>query len=614
MVRQPRSFGPLWIFAVVALVFSRTLVNGWLEYDDDVNIFANPLYHPVTLTSVGQLWTTFVTADYNPVVRTLWAAIALMSQDGRGGILVFPFHLLNLVLHAFNAVLVFWLLRRLLEGPRQDSPASSSAQFGAAAGALWWALHPLQVEPVAWITGGRDLLSTAFGLSALLLTMRWVVDTGPSSTVASASRNSAKWLGAAAVLYALAVFSKTSAVTLPVLAFSIAVFWARRPVRQSWPFVAVALAVMVSVARLKLLAEAGTQLIATPLWFRPVVSGDALAFYAVKIAWPWPLVANYGRTPAWLLAHPNFWPAAILTWFGLATLAWKARGNHQILLPLVFFLFPLLPVLGLVPFTYQDLSTVADRYAYLALLGPVIAIAEVLQWLRTKRPVQALVLSGAVLFVCAGASFTQIAVWHDNMSLWNHSIALVPGVPKAYDYLAKDYEVQGDLLTAEATFRRGLAVDPHDDLLVPDMGGLLAREHEPDEAIPYLAAAAAQSPNFLPYQNALTSALLAAGRDDEALAIMKRLWERHHSAELAVDLGTRLAKRGQLDEAEVWFNKALAQDPLNDPAEFNLGLLATERGQKAIAHAHFLTVAERSPNSDLGTQATQYLTNPPPAS
>jgi hypothetical protein len=155
------------------------------------------------------------------------------------------------------------------------------------------------------------------------------------------------------------------------------------------------------------------------VWARPFIAGDALAFYLGKLAWPVGLCADYGRTPEEVLGHA--W--GYLTWLApavLGVLVWRGRARRPMLLAAAaLFSLGLLPVLGFVPFIFQQFSTVADRYAYLALLGPAVALAW---WLSTQRRPAAGVATSAVLAALGFLSAFQTLHWYNNGTFWTHTI------------------------------------------------------------------------------------------------------------------------------------------------------------------------------------------------
>jgi len=194
--------------------------------------------------------------------------------------------------------------------------------------------------------------------------------------------------------------------------------------------------------------------VTTAPWTRPLIAGDALAFYLGKLVWPVGLGIDYGRTPTFVLAH--WWGYA--TWFMpllLGALLWYGRRRFSWLwMSAAIFAICLLPVLGLTPFAFQGYSTVADRYLYLALLGPALALA----WALSRLTQRSALLTGsvcAVIFALWGfASSLQVMTWDSSFSLFQNALAVNPQSGMANYNLALLLSAQGKQAEADAHFRK----------------------------------------------------------------------------------------------------------------------------------------------------------------
>ncbi len=361
-------------------VFWPSFEFSFLRWDDPVNVTENPLLLRPSWASLGQIWNAAYEGLYVPLTYSAWLAVVAIA-----GLPPSPavFHGLNAVTHLVNVLLVFAWFFRLL--PHAGSSAAWQRGAGATVGALLFAIHPLQVEPVAWVTCFRDLLSATFALLTLHLVLGSAdaregargpapggsqvepADNGPSRFVSP----SVKAQILAGITFSLALLAKPSVASLPFVVGAVSLLVRREgllvALRRAAPLAALSI-VAIWVTRQ---AQHGAGAAADPLWLRPLVALDALQFYLAKLVWPASLSLDYGRTTSSLSQAGSFawcWILPLLVLGG----AWALRRRWPpALFGAAIFLSALLPTLGLVSFAFQSFSNVADRYAYLALLGRV---------------------------------------------------------------------------------------------------------------------------------------------------------------------------------------------------------------------------------------------------
>lgn len=515
---------------LVIAVFGQTVSFGWINLDDDVNVTKNPHLEPVTAASLRRLWTDAYENLYVPAAYTLFAAeveASWLVYGRKADSTPDPrlFHGVSLALHTINVLLVWWLLVR----------ATHKQPWPAALGAALFAIHPLQVESVTWISEQRGLLSATFSLAAMVLHV---------SAGRSERRPAERWGCAVAAMlcFGLALLSKPQAVAVPLIAFLLDASCLRRPVRTAvlelFPWVLLAgLAAVVTRG----LQTASEEDVFVQWWQRLLVAGDAVAFYASKLVFPVGLCIDYGRTPRSVLAQPTAWAAAIATWIGLAGIAclpplrpWR--------LPVAVFIVALAPVLGFIPFLFQTFSTVADRYAYLALLGPAIALAWAAQAWLTGPSRLPLAASCLCMVLLAGTSVRQSRNWRNAIALNERALRVNPG-----SFLG--------------ACNLGAAII--DVALV-----------EPDrlpEALPLLERAVTARPGHVNANLSMGIALDKLGRLDEATpfyeAVLSR-WPMH--AEANNYLGVIHARQGSVDRAAEYFQRALSVKPEYRDAAKNL--------------------------------------------
>ena len=553
-----------WGWAVVApllavVAFAQVASFELLQYDDRANVTDNPHLNPVTMSGVARFWGAPYAGLYAPLTYTFFAVEAVLAE--RPATASAPrhldprvFHIGNLLLHVGCVLLVFDLLSLFV--------GHNSA---ACAGACLFALHPLQAESVAWVTETKGLLAAFWGLAAIVLYVRFAQASASRAAlpVRTGDRASGSLIGspawyysAATAAFALALLSKPTAVAVPLVALSLDIGLLRRQWSKAIPAVVgwLAMAALLVVATQRAQPAGVLAIEHVEVWQRPLVAADALLFYLRKLVWPWPLGPDYGRTPSVALGSL----IGKLAWLVLAALAaatcWLP-GRRVAGTALAIFAAALAPVSGLLPFGFQGMSTVADRYAYLAMLAPALLLACALS---RGAPRVAWAAVGTVIVGLAAFGCWQTSLWHDDGTLFAHTLRRVngeshvaynnlgydlqrraaaaptpaektallqtaathfdrarqlrPEMDEAWQRLAYTQRLLGQLPEAEATFRQFLAQRPNSPSGHYNLGTLLAQQNRAAEAIEEFRAAIALRPD---YANAwLELALqLAAGRD-----------------------------------------------------------------------------------------------------
>jgi tetratricopeptide (TPR) repeat protein len=432
------------VVGIVFAVFCRCISFDFVGWDDALFIASNPRFNPPTWQTVVYYWRHPGFNLYMPVSYSLWAAAAtlayLPTPDAAGNHLnPFIFHMLGLFCHLVSTAAVYGILLVVLR--------SVSA---SAVGALAFGIHPLMTESVVFIGTMNTVIAAAFGLSAVWLYL----------TRSDSAAGRGRWIFAT-VLYGLSLLAKPTTVTVPLLAVCLEIVALHRPVRRAIPCVTPWILITVPCLIWTKVIQSGAGTQAAPLWARPWIASDAVAFYLAKIAWPAPLTIDYGRTPAWVLAHPH---TAILVVIpaALLLLAWMIRRHRPILaIALVLYLVMLLPNSGLVSFEYQRVSNVADRYTYLAMVAAALAIGSVLSRLRggvTRRSAYSAMF--AVLICWAVATNLQLSSWRNGVTLFSHAVSVNPQSFYSWQCLAqadlRNDDASGALLAAT----RSIALNP----------------------------------------------------------------------------------------------------------------------------------------------------------
>lgn len=445
----------VWIGALLLFLGTVTLYSPALGFpffpfwDDDIHVHSNPHFTPLTWQSVGALWAGPWQQLYIPLTYTTWAGLAWASRAANGQPLTDGalsaawFHGANILLHAVATMLAFVLIRKLLG---KFFPATSPRRitWSAFAGAAIFACHPLQVEPVAWISGLRDVLGAALAIGALVILF-------------ANDRPTPRYWLYATMLFAASLAAKPAAVALPLAAALLAAFpfrWRPKKIAAALlPWLVLGLIWVLITSRAQWAAALARDLV--PIWTRPLVALDSLAFYLGKVIWPVDLAADYGRAPDHALTQGWLW----YTWILPVTLTVLLASFHRTRLYLVpwgLFVIALAPTLGLVPFNFQIASTVADRYAYLALLGPALGIAM----LVTQNPRWWGTGAALVIIVLVALTAERLPLWSDDLRLFADTLRVNPSSWKARHNYASALDDRGRTTEAVVLMEQVIAQRP----------------------------------------------------------------------------------------------------------------------------------------------------------
>jgi tetratricopeptide (TPR) repeat protein len=571
------------LVAMTLAVYRPVLDNGFI-WDDDDYVVENPTLR--TPEGLRRIWLDFgATPQYYPMVHTtFWIEYQLWRLEPAG------YHVVNVLLHALGVVLL-WRLLSLLQLP------------GAWLAAAIFAVHPVNVESVAWVTERKNVLSGVFYLASLFAYLRAAgVGTGSAG-----DPGSVRLYGLSLVSFACALLCKTVTGSLP--AVILLVLWWKRgrigwaEVRPLLPFF------LLAVGFGALTVQLETQHVGAvgrdwDLSFadRCLVAGRALWFYAFKLLWPTPLVFNY---PRWEIdaGHwpPYLFPAAVLV--AVAAL-WTARrriGRGPLVAVLIFAgtLFPALGFFDVYPMRY---SFVADHFQYLASLGLIALFAagaatgaaRVFHGRRGSPPVAAAIL----LAVLGVLTWHQAQVYRDNETLWRDTLAKNPASWMAHLHLGAIADDRGRVEEAIQHYRESLRIQPVQPEAYNNLGSALRAQGDLDEAIAQLRRSLDVEPTYVFAHNNLGLVYHDRGEYDAAVRHFQRGLEiRPDFAAAHTNLGITLAARGQRDEAIRHHRAALRIDPDLVQAHNNLASALLERGEVDAAIAHLSRIVDLLPES-----------------
>ena len=580
------------ILLVLATVVTFWPVFGhqFLSYDDPVVIYKNPFLRQPSFENFLHFWRYPYESLYTPLTYTVIALAAWLPWllQGAAATAFRPdpriFHSLNLFLHLLS-VLSVWQIIRLLLGRvqhRHTLPAGRDdplpVEWAACCGALLFAIHPIQIEPVAWAAGLKDVLSGLLSLTAVRYYLLSV-----DATPASRASRLRYWL--ATGVFVLALLAKPTAVVVPVIAWILAAWGWQRTWRDQIAGLMPWLAIALAWGLLTRWVQPGTVLDFKPaFWARPLIAGDAVIFYLYKLIWPLGFGPDYGRTPEYVLQHGWLYLSGSVAWI-LAAWIWLKRKKLPWLAATTgVFVIGLLPVLGLISFSFQRYSTVADRYVYLAMLGPALALAWVLR--RPKKYVAA-AGSAIVLGVFLLSSIFQVPHWQNNITFFQHALKINSASSFSHNNLGLVYAAGGRQEEAIQHFTAALRIEPEFPVAHLNLANALLAQDRNREAIQHYDEAIRIAPNFARAYTNKGVALTKQKRYAEAIeAHRKALALEPEFADAYDNLGDALMRQGKLQEAEQNFTRALNLDPGHAQAHINLGiaLAMQNRFEEAIPH------------------------------
>jgi hypothetical protein len=395
---------------IITAVWAQSLANDFVHWDDLDMIVRNPMFNPPTWAGVGWYWVHPAWNLYQPLTTTLWAGLAwvgwVRTPDAFGGHMnPAVFHLAGIVLHLATALFLFQILQLAVRN-----------QTAALLGALLFAVHPIQTEAVAFAGVLNNALAGCFSLLAI---WQYLILTDPLTSLPRASRIGRWTIGSLALV--LAMLAKPSVVvTAPIaLILDLAIHhrWLRAATRSILPWVLLEIPCVIATK----LIQHGADAARLPLRYRPFIFGDTTCFYIGKIFWPAQLAIDYGRSPEFVRDHPLVWVNLPIAMVVIAAIFFLRKKYSLPAAGGAIFIVALLPNSGLIPFDFQLISTVADRYAYLGMIGIALIAAS----LAAKFPLLRIGLI-LLLIVLAIRTEFQLATWRDSQSLYNNALAVNP--------------------------------------------------------------------------------------------------------------------------------------------------------------------------------------------
>lgn len=553
---EPRNYRDvgmvLLLFVLIALPFLQLVGFPFVNYDDPLHVSSQPaVIAGISSESAQWGWTATPSNLWHPL--TWWSYMAEVSFFGGGAAAPAVHHCGNLLLHLAGCSVFYLLLRSL----------GVSLLF-AGLGGLLFGLHPLQVEPVSWVSSRKDLLAGFFTLLSLLCYSRF---SGQSVT------KPRLWPVLTFLTLAAALLSKPSAVVLPCLfvlldyvpragrrrEIEVSALWLN--VLKKWPYfllAGVAATVALTVqSRGSHGGVIGGQSGVPPILFLPA----RLAQYFQHLLWPQGLCFDY--------AKPVGWQLVLLTVLGgvgallLSRACWLRRHSYPLMfVAWAWFVVCLLPVLGVF---YLGAGFTADRYTYVALAGPVLWLVFAVQGMR--RQYRAIALTGLALLAItfAALSYQQTKVWKDDYSLFSNGVAQQPESGVAHTNLASYYHLSGQSDMALHHYRKALELEASHHIVFYNMAQIYRQQRETKKAIEACQKSLRSDVSYS-RSHYLLGRLMLESSADQATALNHLQWALQgepQNVNYQYAVAVAFAKAGRTSEAEELLRALLDRDALS---------------------------------------------------
>jgi len=571
----------------MTMVFYIPAIRGGYIWDDDSYVTNN--LNLRTLDGLRRIWFEIgAVPQYYPLVHSsFWIEYHLWQLHP------FGYHMVNVLLHALNAILLWLILQRL-------------SITGAWLAAAIFALHPVHVESVAWITERKNVLSCFFYLSAILTYLRFCQLDFSSSSAPSLSayhrstsaidRYHWGYYTLALVLYLCALLSKTITCTMPA-AILLLLWWKRG--RIGWRRILLLNPHFVFGFCLGLITVwmeqhyVGAQGEEWTLSFveRCLVSGRALWFYVGKLFWPHKLTFFY---PRWQI-NPGIWWQYLFPLAAVAVLIalWLLRRKigKAPLVAVFFFAGTLAPALGFFDIYPLRYSFVADHFQYLASIGLIVLCTAVITKLFLQRVPSyrnsGFAAFGVVILILGVLTWKQGYIYKDAEALWRDTILKNPSAWMAHNNLGEVLVKQGKLDEGIEHFKKCLAIEPGHAKAHNNLGNVYTMKGRLNEAIAEIEQALSINPYYAMAHNSLGNVYLKNNELDKAISEYKQAIAFKPDYAMAHNnIGLAYCNKGMLDEAIAEYKKALAINPNLEAVHYNLSVAYYYKGNYKLAIIH----------------------------
>lgn len=522
----------LILMALTLFAYWPVVNHDFINYDDPLYLTDN-IQIRQGLTPEGLVWafTTSTAANWHPVT---W--LSHMLDVDLFGMNPAWHHLMNVLFHILTAVLIFLIFNQMTGEP-----------WPSVVLAALFALHPLNVESVAWAAERKNVLSTLLGLLVIWRYTLYVRQTSRRAFIP------------VLVYYALGLMAKPMLVTLPMVLLLLD-YWPlrrfdlglRHLIIEKIPFFVLAAISSGITVFVQQSGQAVMPMTSLPVSIRLTHSLIAYVAYLRKMIWPIDLAVFYPHplmSPVWKIIACGLFLCAV------SIVAWRLRQRSPyFIVGWLWYLGTLVPVIGIVQVGRQGM---ADRYAYLPLIGIFILLSwGIRQWAESYRNLRPVIWAPIVFMVVMniGLSRNQVGYWANSVTLYEHALSVTQENALAHNNLGMALTDRGYIHRAISHYREAIRLRPDDDQAV----------------------------------NNLASAVMKAGKTDAAIALYQQALRIHPKSAMAHNnLAAALEEKGRVNEARMHYNMAIRMDPENAKAHYNFGSLLARKGQSQTAIEHF---------------------------
>jgi Tfp pilus assembly protein PilF len=578
---------------LIIIVYARVTEYPFVRWDDGMLIYDNPAIRSVNLRTLKTIFTTYDPELYVPLTLLSYQMDYLI-----GGIHSAMYHLQNILWHFTNASILTWLLHLLFIARTETEKSPVALGWIALGLGCLFAVHPINVETVAWASARKDLLSTAFALAAMLCYLPWI---------STAQR---RWYYASLVLFTAGLLSKVTIISLPLMLLIIDLWcrrqWNRDTLLEKIPFILLSL-VFGTIA----IFGKSAQLLSVTLWETVLVIGKAIMFTLSTWLVPIHLSVLYPYNASITITSPAF-AMPIISLLGLFGLLCLLAYRKRTLAPLLcasLFLLPLLPSL----LNFSKGGTIyisSDRYAYLPSLGILLGIGLCIdQSFRTHFRLVA-VIAGLYFTTATGLAMHQTQTWSGSEALFRNVLKHYPDAHIAHNnlanFLSERARAEGNVAAAIKEYERALEINramPEStersnarSKILSNMASAYRQTGDTASARVHYREALRWSP-VNPY--ALVGLGILAGSEgdlEEALRMYETaLTTAPRFSPVYLNLGSLYASQGELHKALAAFDTAIDIDPFLPQAHFNRGVILQKLGKGSAALHSYKTAVDLAP-------------------
>jgi len=560
------------LILLVAVLTYLPVYHADFIWDDDDFLTDNPLIHAPD--GLHRFWCTTQAPDYFPLVSSqLWFEWRFFGPHAAG------FHIVNVLLHAISAILL-WQVLLALKIP------------GAFWAGLIFAVHPVNVESVAWITERKNTLPMVFYLLTILLFLQFH------------KTRQTHWYLLALAAFVLALLGKTAVVMIPFVLL-ICLIWLNRKINrndflQVVPFFILSFLFGLITLWFQYNRAIGKAIVRDDNFLsRLALAAKAVWFYLEKALIPINLNFVY---PRWSADTSSIWtylPLALLLATFLLLWILRTRGCRPVLLALTYFVLSLLPVLGFLNIYFMKYSLVADHWQYFAIPGIItLIVGMIFASLGKVKPIFPHAVSVLVVLILSALSYKQSAIYQNQQTLWTATLAKNPDCWLGHDQLGIALAKQNNIDEAMSHFRESLRINPKDDWGYYNLGLAHAIKENHTQAVEAFSNAIKIAPHRPIFHYHLGLSLLALNQNQQAVAAFNQALKiTPNDIAVRVSLGNAYVALKKIDLAAEQYQKVLDLRPDQPEAVNNLQYVSTVKDNAFKKIRLYTTTLEVNPKN-----------------